>query len=315
MARSSAVPRKMRCTASHSESKIAHMEYVEISDNDWPDCYGPEWEKLSSSNTESPFMEASFYLLREAMHWTAIISGLRPSSPFDRNRAIVRGLIVRLTKLMRLTVRELSSGEAFQQLSISRDIIETIATLLYLLGDEGAGERFDQYVMNSLVAERKLLQDIQRNIKRRDGEVLPIEERMKRSIAKTAKAADIDDVSKLPARSKIGFPTAEARVRLLGPNAYASYRMGSVETHGDWNDLFRNHLSYDGKEFSPNLDSLHIRPQVPLMLVILSMTVITEKIGDIINDEAGAKFILPQLKDLLHRAQRVNELHEHFLQQ
>jgi hypothetical protein len=79
------------------------MEYTEISDDDWPEPYVPDWDKLSSASTESPFMEASFYLLREALHWMAIVAGLRPRSPLDRNRAIVRGLIVRLTKLLRLT--------------------------------------------------------------------------------------------------------------------------------------------------------------------------------------------------------------------
>ncbi len=291
------------------------MEYVEIGDNDWPQPYAPDWDKLNASSAESPFMEASFYLLRETLHWMTILAGLKPSSPLDRNRAIIRGLIVRLTKLMRLTIRELSSQETFQQLSISRDAIETMATLWYLINDEGDGNRFDRYVMNSLVAERELMQDIRRNINQRDGEVWSIEERMQHSIARTAEAAGVGDVSSLPGRPRIGFPSAEARVNVLGPNAYAAYRMGSVETHGDWNDLFRNHLNYDGTEFSPNLDSLHVRPQVPLMLTILSMTVVTETLNRIVDDEAAAKLIGPSLLDLKARAERVDGLHERLLSQ
>nr|MDT0666379.1 hypothetical protein [Micromonospora sp. DSM 115978] len=112
---------------------------------------------------------------------------------------------------MRLTLRELNERETFQQLSISRDAIETLATFLYLIGDDGTGLRFDQYVMNSLVAERELIKDIERNIEQRGGDIQPIEERMKNSVTAAAKAAGIDDVSELPSRKSIGYPSAEAR--------------------------------------------------------------------------------------------------------
>jgi hypothetical protein len=160
-------------------------------------------------------MEAAFHLLRETTHWFIIVSGLKPQDPTRRNDAILQGLLVRQCKLLRLALRELHAEETFQQLSVLRAGIETLATLVYLIGDDGNGDRFDQYVMNSLVAERELLADVQKNVERRDGEVWPIEERMKRSIAKTAKAAGIEDVSKLPGRARIGYPSAEARIKLL----------------------------------------------------------------------------------------------------
>lgn len=289
------------------------MTYSELSHDELPERHEPAWDTLNGASSESPFMETSFYLLREATHWMGIISGLKPERPLDRNRAIIRGLVVRLTKLMRLTLRELKDGETFQQLSISRDAIETLGTLAWLVKDDGTGVRFDQYVMNSLIAERELLQDIQKNIKQRDGDTWPIEERMKRSIEKTAHAAGIEDVSKLPGRSKIGYPSAEARVKPLGSSVYASYRMGSVETHGDWNDLFRNHLTYDGSEFSPNLDSLHVRPQNPLMLVQLSIIVIGDGMEAIVDSKTTVKFFRSALKDTFERAQKVTNLHEDML--
>lgn len=259
-------------------------------------------------------MEAAFYLLKEGMHWFVILSGLKPPTSFGRNDAILRGLVVRQCKLLRLALRELSSKETFQQLSISRDAIETIANLLYLIRDDGTGARFDQYVMNSLVAERELLQDVEKNVKRRDGEAWPIEERMKRSVEATAKAAGIDDVSKLPGRSRIGYPSAEERIKLLGPNAYIGYRMGSVETHGDWNDLYRNHLTFEDGQFAPNLRSFEVRPQVPLMLVVLSLTVVLENIERLVPEQEVAQFLRSLLEDLLRRTCEVDDLHEQLLQ-
>jgi hypothetical protein len=289
------------------------MTYEEMKDDQLPVAYQPDFEELKKTTSEAPYMEAAFYLLREATHWLTILAALKPPSPLKRNDAILRGLVVRVCKLLRLTLRELNSKETFQQLSVNRDAIETLATLVYLVGDDGSGARFDQYVMNSLIAERELLQDVQKNIKARSGETWPIEERMKRSIAATAKAAGIDDVSKLPGRAKIGYPSAEERIKLLGPNVYLGYRMGSVETHGDWNDLYRNHLSFEGGEFSPNLSSYEIRPQVPLGLVRLTMMVMLENLSHVVPDQEVSQYFRPLLEDLVRRAGEVDDLHEHFL--
>ncbi|KIF69441.1 hypothetical protein HY68_13970 [Streptomyces sp. AcH 505] len=214
---------------------------------------------------------------------------------------------------MRLTLRELNSKETFQQLSVYRDAIETLATFVYLVGDDGTGARFDQYVMNGLIAERELLQDVKKNIKARNGEVWPIEERMKRSIAATAMAAGIDNVSKLPGRAKIGYPSAEERIKLLGPNVYLGYRMGSVETHGDWHDLYRNHLTFEDGEFLPNLSSYEARPQVPLSLVRLTMRVTLENLDYLVLDRDVSSSFRPLLESLVRRACEVDDLHESFL--
>nr|MDT0664142.1 hypothetical protein [Micromonospora sp. DSM 115978] len=101
--------------------------------------------------------------------------------------------------------------------------------------------------------------------------------------------------------------------KLLGSAAYVGYRMGSVETHGDWNDIFRNHLAFKDGEFTPKLSSYEIRPQPPLMLVILSLTVILENIGRIMPDHDAAELVEVLLRDLLRRARQVDDLHEAFL--
>lgn len=289
------------------------MTYEDMNDNQLPVAYQPNFEELKEATSEAPYMEIAFYLLREATHWLTILAALKPPSPLKRNDAILRGLVVRVCKLLRLTLRELHSKETFQQLSVNRDAIESLATLVYLVGDDGSGARFDQYVMNSLIAERQLLQDIQKNVKARNSEAWPIEERMKRSIAATAIAAGIDDVSNLPGRAKVGYPSAEERIKLLGPNVYLGYRMGSVETHGDWNDLYRNHLTFEDGEFSPNLSSYEIRPQVPIGLVRLTMMVMLENLDYLILDKGVAQYFRPLLKDLVRRASEVDDLHEHFL--
>lgn len=291
------------------------METVVLADSSIPERYEPDWNTLRTTKSETIFMECAFYLLREAAHWTAIVAGLQSDTPLDRNRAIMRGLLVRISKLMRLELRELKDGEAFQQMAISRNLIETFATLVYLLEDNGDGRRYDQYVMHSLIAEREVLKDITENIRQRDEEIWDIEERMRRSIDTTAKAAGIDDVSTLPARGKTGFPSIEVRLKRLGPAAYTSYRMGSSETHGDWNDLWRNHLIYDGSEFAPNMEKLHVRPQPVLLAILLPAQFIAEFIELIVDHADTQAFLASKYTDLKNRALKVDALHENLLQQ
>jgi Family of unknown function (DUF5677) len=288
------------------------MDYVELPAGELLDPYQPDWLVLEGATAEAPFLEAGFYLLRELSQLVAVIASLQPEPPLDRNRAILRGLLVRLTKLLRLTLRELMAKECFQQLNVQRSILETLGTLKYLIDDDGNGTRFDQYVMNSLIVERELLEDITDNIDKRDGAVLHIEERMRRSIKGTAQAAGITDVSALPGRKKIGWLSAERRVQLLGPNAYVAYRTGSTEVHGDWTDLFRNHLEYDGTAFRPRLNDLHIRPHTSLTPTVLIADFIAAYADTLIESDAR-QYLVVRLQDVSQRAVRVTELHEALL--
>ncbi|WP_410671958.1 DUF5677 domain-containing protein [Amycolatopsis sp. cmx-4-68] len=288
---------------------------IELTDEMMPERYEPNWEALAEAgDSEAQFMEDAFYLLRETTHWFAILTGLPLANPTIRNEAINRGLLVRITKLLRLTVRELHSQETFLQLGIARDVIETVATLFYLLDDTGDGARYDQYVMNSLIAEREMVRDIKSNIQSRNNSVLDIEERMMRSIERTAAAAGIDDVTSIPSRAQVGFPNAEARVRLLGPSAYVAYRAGSSEVHGDWTDVYRNHLEYENGNFSPNFNSLHVRPQVPLMLARLSLEIVIRHLEKLTVSRDAVTVLLEPLKDLVERVKKVDLMHEELLE-
>src|SRR5688572_21451682 len=116
------------------------MEGAELTDDMLPERYEPPWHDLETASAESAFHKESFYLLREASTWLAIVASLTVNASSDRNLAIARGSLMRLTKLMRLMLRELTSEETFQQLAVARSVIETVATLTYLLEDDGSGE-------------------------------------------------------------------------------------------------------------------------------------------------------------------------------
>ncbi|MCG8914899.1 DUF5677 domain-containing protein [Actinokineospora sp. PR83] len=293
------------------------MNLTEFTEDMLPERYEPNWEKLTHSKSEAPHMEASFYLLRETAHWVSLVSSIHVAPITERNLAVNRGMLVRLAKLTRLLVRDLAAKESFQQMAVNRSVLETVATLLYLLGDAGNGERYDQYIASGLIAERELLTTILENIEKRNGIALPIEMRMQRSIKKAAAAAGVDDVSAIPGRGKIGYPSIEARIKLLGDTVYDSYRQGSVEVHGDWNDLYRNHLTYQDGVYSPRLEDYETRPQLPLATSMLVISTVGQNVGKLLGS-TDASFIAAfeePLKDLGGRVVRLDRAHEALMQQ
>ena len=278
-----------------------------------PEPHIPDWDILESSNDDEDFTKSAFGLLKECGMVCTAIAGIQIKGELERNRAICTGLAIRLTKLGKTIVRDLSNRETFQQLSIARQVFETAGNLVYLLNDDGTGNRFNQYVYDSLVSEKIVLEDIARNIKRRGGEVLEIETRLKASIDKTAAAAGIDDLSTLPARKDIGFPSAEDRLKYLGDNVYVAYRAGSAEVHGSWTDLYKYHLIAIGNgNFVPNAENPQVQPNV----ATTTTSVLARVFGaylDWLDVEIVSELYDPILTDIIKKNDKLVKLHEDYI--
>lgn len=278
-----------------------------------PQPHIPDWTALESSNDEEDFSRSAFELLKECGMVCAAIAGIQIKGELERNQAICTGLAIRLTKLGKTIVRDLSNRETFQQLSIARQVFETAGNLVYLLNDDGSGDRFNQYVYDSLVSEKIVLEDIERNIKRRGGGVLEIESRMRASIDKTAAAAGIDDLSSLPARKDIGFPSAEDRLKYLGDNVYVAYRAGSAEVHGSWTDLYKYHLIAIGNgNFVPNPENPRVQPNV----ATTTTSVLARVFGaylDWLDVEIVSELYDPILGNIIEKNDKLVKLHEDYI--
>lgn len=285
-----------------------------LSDDLFPKIYNPNWTALENASNEEPFTEAAFYLLRECAQTCTILAMVQTSNPLTRNQAINMGLAVRLSKLAKAIVRDLSNQECFQQLSLSRQLLETSATLVYLMNDDGSGGRYDEYVMDSLVAERETLKVVQENIKDRGGEVWHIEKRMRTSIEKTAADAGIKSVEELPSRKNIGFPSIEDRIKLLGETTYVGYRTGSAEVHGTWTDLIKYHLIYADNKFAPNPENPSPRPHVATTTTSVLARVFGAYLDSLDIKELDDKFE-PLLTSLIERNDKLVKAHEKWLEQ
>jgi Family of unknown function (DUF5677) len=278
----------------------------------WPDAYAPKWEVLTNPESESYFGEASFELLKEAGTLTHLSAGLLPESTQTRDEAILCALVLKASKLSKAVIAMTAHLGGDRQIALVRELVEALATLHYLLHDDGSGDRFDRYVQDSLVSEREFLRTITSNIKKRQA-TLEIEKSMTRSIERTAAAAGIDDVNSLPARSRIGWPNAEELLKELGENLYPAYRSGSSVLHTKWHDLVSHHLIHkDDGTFELRFDDTQPRPQ-PLYAGGLLLVVVTREYLAKLRPDALKEKFGPRLDDLESRLQRVVELHNSWL--
>jgi len=284
--------------------------YMEELETMWPDAYKPNWNTLQTTTSESDFGEASFELLKEVGIFAVLVASLIPTTKYTRNEAILCALILKTSKLGKAIIAMTAHLGPDRQLALLRELMECLGTLKYLLEDTN-GSRFDQFVMDSLVAEREFLKAIKANIATR-GDTLAIEESMERSIINTAKAAGIDNVSTLPAKKDIGWPTAELLLKGLGDNLYPSYRVGSSVIHTKWTDLLQHHLlRQDDGSFELNFDNVSPRPQ-PLYAAALLMLNVMRSYLEKVRPDALSVFT-NKFSNVDNRIHRVVDLHSTFL--
>lgn len=280
-----------------------------------PALHEVPFDELEAASEEEPFVRESFELLKEAVVLLTTVAGLRTEVHGDglaRDHAIVVGHYARMVKLMRCLVRQVADGHGGdQQISINREFLDSVSTVLYLLDDPGDGTRFTSYVMDSLIAEREFLKDVRDQVTKRGHVMIPIEERINRSITETLTAAGVSEQD-IPARRKNGWPSAQTRIELLGPTAYAAYRTGSGAVHGSFNDIYKNHLSEAPSGFEIDLRPQPFRPQPLLSMAILSLLTL----GDYCVKFLGQPLLVvleDRARALMDRLWRVDQLHESYL--
>lgn len=273
------------------------------------------FEELEGAVDEDPFVREGFELLKEATVVLTAVACLRTalhSNGLTRDHAIVVGHYARMVKLMKCLVRQLSDGHGGdQQIAISREFMDSSSTVSYLLGDPGDGTRFTSYVMDSLVAEREFLKDVRKQVAQRSHLMMPIEERINRSIAETLAAADVREED-IPARRNNGWPSAQARMEILGPTAYAAYRTGSGAVHGSFTDIYKNHLTETPEGFEIELRPQAFRPQLLLTVAMLSLLTLSDYCVRFLGQPLP-ETLESRGRALLELLRRVDDLHERHL--
>ncbi len=229
---------------------------------------------LSNLGSESDFMRVAVELLKEIGVITSYVISVIPTDrlgrrrEWNRNEAILVGLLVRLSKLQQAITDQVCQHRLEIAHILYRCLVETTVNLLFLL-ERNSDQLFQDYVEYSLGKEKQLLDFIEQNIKER-GEELPIEGRMRRSILDYAHQSRVD-LSGLQAKKSWGGNLFE-RARALGMDAMylGLFGLPSHNVHGNWQDLLTYHLKERDGNFRPTGEWHVPRPQLVNTATILS---------------------------------------------
>ncbi|MBY5341458.1 hypothetical protein E0H35_12085 [Rhizobium leguminosarum bv. viciae] len=272
-------------------------------------------EAMAGFTSESDFMDLTVRLAVETAEYVCIAASTTgPEAFWNRDQAAIGGNMVRTFKLMDAMLDQTCKDRGEMTFLLARLVFETVVNVQFLIQNFSTS-LVNSYVEHSLRHEKKLWNDIAQRIVARNGILLPIEDRMQQSIERAFSASgmeidDIDPKNKAPWGNRNLYQKAEA----VGLDAlYLSmFGGGSHSIHGSWEEIYGNHLNWDGSRFTANLEWQAPRPQLLLAIcpviieaVFAYFTFISQQLAD--------ELIADPLTDLLERVTSVSAAHERYL--
>jgi hypothetical protein len=272
-------------------------------------------DKIAAFTTEDDFTSLAVSLMVEIASYSCVAATTLGASPtWDRDRAAVGGNMVRLYKLLDSFLDQTCKRREEISWILGRLIFETAVNIRYLIANFSK-ELIDSYVKHALRQERRLFDLVQTNVSKR-GSMLPIEDRMLKSIRRAVSAAGIslDDVD-LTDSTPWGGKNMRQKTQDVGlRDLYiAAFGGGSQNIHGNWNEIYGSHLHWDeAAGFTPNIEWRRPRPQLLNALALVVVGTITLYFDFMAGKEVGQHFT-PLLSDLHDRIYTVVEAHEAYL--
>lgn len=244
-------------------------------DNILPKYSSSEIEKFGS---EDNFMDAYVELLKQTIElfYRVIefkyfdIDGV--PKKISKDEAVVGGNLTRLIKLNMSFLQNICEGKLEICYIINRCIAETAINTKFLL-IEGEERVRRNYIKNSLITEKELWETILSNVKDRSGDVLPIEERMQKSILNSFDKSDFD-IDEVKRSSK--WKSIKERANLVAGEMFYNifYGISSHSIHGNWQDILLNNLEKLEDGFKLNLQWNRPRPQIIDGAIILNLDIV-----------------------------------------
>jgi hypothetical protein len=268
-------------------------------DNILPKYSDAEIEKFDS---EDKFMDAYVELLKQTIELIYRVVGLKYCDNYgvpkkiDKDEAVVGGNLIRLIKLNTSFLQNICEGKLEICYIINRCIAETAINTKFLL-IEGEERVKRNYIKNSLITEKELWETILSNVKERSGDVLPIEERMQKSIQNSFDKSDFD-LDEVKRSSK--WKSIKERANLVAGEMFYSvfYGISSHSIHGNWQDILLNNLKKLEDGFELNLQWNRPRPQIIDGAIILNLDVVKIFCERELLNDATASLIIDKCKKL-----------------
>ena len=280
-------------------------------------------EELNSYSSEGQFTALAYKLLLESVSINCIASCiLGKTTHWNRDYAIVGGSLVRLHKLLDSILDLVGThNEGSSKFDVAviliRMCFESCVNIRYFIKNYSYNLA-TEYIESGFSFERELLKNINKNILRRDGKVLHIESRMLKSIDDMEKFSAVDISSIDPKKKGWGKQRdiAGKSSNIGWTNLYDGiYKNTSRNVHGDWSDIYENHLTVDGLGmFSPKLEWQTLRVQSLTSLSLIVLDTLHDAIP-FLSDNNPPQHMMDHIDDLEHRITLLDQRHEEFLQQ
>jgi hypothetical protein len=233
---------------------------------------------IEKFDSEDSFMDAYVELLKQSIELIYRVVGLKycdldgMPKKINKDDAVIGGNLTRLIKLNTSFLQNICEGKLEICYIINRCIAETAINTKFIL-IEGEDRVKRNYIKNSLITEKELWETILTNVKDRNGDVLPIEERMQKSIQNSFDKSDFD-LEEVKRSSK--WKSIKERANLVAGEMFYSvfYGISSHSIHGNWQDILLNNLKKIEDGFELNLQWNRPRPQVIEGPIILNLDII-----------------------------------------
>jgi Family of unknown function (DUF5677) len=239
------------------------------------------------------------------------------SRPWTRDEAVLVGLMVRLAKLLTAYADQFERRRLEVCNYLGRGLFETSTDLRYLVR-LGTPELFQRFVAHSFTNDLKLRGEIESNIEKRAGVVLPIEDRMLTSMQMRFDQAGvtIDEIPESPRATWGG--SMRDKLRKLGmEEMYQAAFAGpsSAFTHGGWHELVTYHLSQstDGDGYYAATAFSDVRPQPAQLVCVLVTEAAAEYLARQLPEAQQRNDVLDQLVAMHDAASQMGQLHEDLL--
>jgi hypothetical protein len=262
--------------------------------------------------SEDEYIGLSVDLLIETGSYVCIAGNIvPPANSWNRHEAVLVGHLVRLYKLISALLDQTCQHKRETAFVFARLAFECIVNTKFLIKNDRA-EVVQSYVEHSMRYEKRLRDMIRANIDSRDGDVLPIEQRILESVDRSARDSGVDLDCIQPPKNWAGKNLFEkAKDVGLQETYLGAFGGPSHSVHGNWQDLIEYHLKPEEDGFLPNFEWHPPRPQLLTTIAILTVGTLAEFFSEIIGPAGDA--VAEKLPDLNERVRLLIRLHEEFL--
>ncbi|KWE98987.1 hypothetical protein WL80_33680 [Burkholderia ubonensis] len=272
-------------------------------------------ELLSKFSDEQDYVGLSVDLMIECGSWMCVAASLLPADTrkWSRDQAILGGLIVRAYKLMSSLLDQTCQHRRETTFILGRLLFESLINVQYLV-TKNSTELYQAFVIDSLRHEKKLMESIEDSIGKRNGLILPIEDRMLISIKRAFETSGVnpDEVTKQAAKPWKDVDLFQRSSAVGWGDGYLALFGGpSHNVHGSWQDLLEYHLRHDEGGFSPEFAWHTPRPQVLFTLARVGLVALTTYLEHFAG--GAAEGVIDAFDDLWKRIEVADRAHEAFL--